>query len=99
MWEREWWRLYKTTNTGKQDIREHFPYIRSLAVEQLLEEIKAEKLFVYVQCDIEVPEILRSKFDNSPLIFKNTLVSKNHIGDLMKRYAEEEGIMSGPRKC
>ena len=25
MWECEWWRLYKTTNSLKQHIREHFP--------------------------------------------------------------------------
>ena len=53
MWECEWWRLYKSTNTVKQHIREHFPYRRSLAAEQLLEEIKKEKLSGYVQCDIE----------------------------------------------
>ena len=62
MWECEWWRLYKTTKTEKQHIRKHFPYRRSLAVEQLLEEIKKGKLFGYVQCDIEVPENLRSNF-------------------------------------
>ena len=28
MWECEWWRLYKTTNTVKQFIQEHFPYRR-----------------------------------------------------------------------
>ena len=98
MWEREWWRLYKTTNSVKQHIREHFPYRHSLAAKQLLEEIKKGKLFGYVQCDIEAPEILRSKFDNFPPIFKNILVGKNDIGDLMKTYAEEEGILSQPRK-
>ena len=98
MWECEWWRLYKTINTVKQHIREHFPYRRSLAAEQLLEEIKKGKLFGYVQCDIEVPENLRSKFVNFPPVFKNTLVSRSDIGDLMKTYAEEEGIMSQPRK-
>ena len=98
MWECEWWILYKTTNTVKQHIREHFPYRRSHAAEQLLEEIKKGKLFGYVQCDIEVPDILRSKVDNFPPIFKNTLVSKNDFDDLMKTYAEEEGIMSQPRK-
>ena len=72
IWEFEWWRLYKITNTVKQHIREHFPYRRSLAAEQLLEEMKEGKLFGYVQCDIEVPEILRSKFDNFPPKFKNT---------------------------
>ena len=98
MWECEWWRLYKTTNTVKQHIREHFPYRRSLAAEQHLEEIKKRKLFGYVQCDIEVLEILRSKIDNFPPIFKNILVSKNDIVDLKNSYAEEEGIMSQPRK-
>ena len=94
MWECEWWRLYKTTNTVKQHIREHFPYRRSLAAQELLEEIKKGKFFGHVQCDIEGPEILRSKFDNSPPIFQNTLVNKSDIRDLMKNYAEEERLLS-----
>ena len=98
MWECEWWRLYKTTNTVKQHIRDHFPYRRSLAAEQLLEEIKKEKLFGYVQCDIEVPEKLRSNFNNFRPIIKKTLVSKGDIRDLMKNYAEEERILSQPRE-
>ena len=98
MWECEWWRLYKTTSTVKQHIREHFPYRRSLAAEQLLEEIKEGKLFGYVQCDIEVPENLRANFANFPPIFTNTLVSKSDIGDLMKNYAEERRLLSQPRK-
>ena len=97
-WECDWWRLYKTTKTVKQHIREHFLYRRSLAPEQLLEEIKKGKLFGYVQCDIEIPENLRANFADFPPIFKNILVSNNDIGDLMKTYAEEEGIMSQPRK-
>ena len=66
MWEVEWWRLYKISNTVEQHIREHFSYRRSLAAEQLLEEIKEGKLFGYVQCDIEVPENLRANFANFP---------------------------------
>ena len=97
MWECGWWRLYKTTNTVKQHIREHFPYRGSLAAEQLLEEIKEGKLFGYVQCDIEVPENLRANFANFPPIFKNTLVSKSDIGDFMKNYAEEEKLLSQPQ--
>ena len=45
-----------------------------------------------------MPEKLRVNFANFPPIFKNTLVSKNDIGDWMKTYAEEEGIMSQLRK-
>ena len=42
MWECKGSRLYKRTNTVKQLIREHFSYRRSLAAEQLLEELKKE---------------------------------------------------------
>ena len=97
MWECEWLRLYKTANTVKQHIREQFPYRRSLAAKQLLEEIKKGKLFGYVQCDIEVPESLRANFANKPPIFKNTLVSRSSVGDLIKIYAEEEKLLSQPR--
>ena len=97
IWECEWWKLYKTTNTVKH-IREHFPSRRSFAAVQLLEEIKTGKLFGYMQCDIEVGENLRSNFDNFPPIFKNTLVSKNDIGEPMKNYAEEERLLSQHRK-
>ena len=98
MWECEWWRLYKTTNIVEKHSPEHFPHRRSLATEQLLEEIKKGKLFGYVQCDIEVPENLRANFANFSPMFKNTLVSKNDIGDSMKNYAEEERLLSQPQK-
>ena len=98
MWEREWWRLYKTTNTVKQHVREHFPYRRSLAAEQLLEEMKKGKFFGYVQCVIEVPENLRSKNNKFPPIFKNTLDSKSDIEELIKTYAEEKRFLSQHRK-
>ena len=98
MWECEWWRLYKTTINVKLYIRENFPYRRSLTEHQLLEGIKKGNLFGYVQCDVEVPKNMRGNFVKFSPISKNTLVSKNDIGDLMKTYAEEEGILSQPRE-
>ena len=98
MRECEWWILYKTTKTVKQHIRKHFSYRRSVAAEQLLVEIKEGKIDGFVEWDIEVPEKLRSKFVIFPPVFKNTLVSKRDIGDLMKNYAEEERLLSQPRK-
>ena len=89
LWECEWWRLYKTTSKVKLHIREIFLYRRSLTEQQLLEGIKKGSLFGYFQCNIEGPEELRVNFANFLPIFKNTLVSKNDIGDLMKNYAEE----------
>ena len=82
----------------KLHYREKFPYRRSLTEHQLLEGTKKGILFGYAQCDIEVPEKLRVNFANFPPFFKNKLVSKNDIGDLMKTYAEGGGIMTQPRK-
>ena len=59
MWECEWRRLCKTNNTVKQHIPEQFPYRRSLAAEQPLEEMKKGKLFGYVHWDFEVHKNLR----------------------------------------
>ena len=56
MWEREWWRLYKTATYVKLHIREKFPHKRSLTEHQLPQGIKKGNFFGYVQCNIEVPE-------------------------------------------
>ena len=98
MWECEWWRLYKTITNVKLHLRENFPYRRSLTEQLLLERKKKGNLIGYIQSDIEKPENLRANFSNFSPIFEKNLVSKIDIGDLMKTYAEEEGIMSQTRK-
>ena len=98
MWECEWWSLYKTDAPVKSYLRANFLYKRPLSGEQLVRQIIDGRLFGYVQCDIEMPEHLRDYFSNFPPIFKNTVVSRDDIGDLMKEYAEKEGIMPQPRR-
>ena len=97
-WECEWWSLYKTDASVKRHLRENFPYRLPLSEEQLLQGIINGQLFGYVQRDIGVPEHLRSYFLNFPPIFKNTVVSREDIGTLMRDYAENENIMPQPRK-
>ena len=63
-----------------------------------MQEIIDGRHLDYVQCDIEVPEHLRDHFSNFLPIFKNTVVSRDDIGKLMKEYAGKEGIMPQPRK-
>ena len=62
MWKCEWWSLHKTDASVKRHLRENFPYKRPLSEEQLLQGKIDGQLFSYVQCDIEVPEHLRSYF-------------------------------------
>ena len=98
MWECEWWKLYKTNSLVKQHLRESFPYKLPLTEESLLQRIKDGNLFGYLQCDIEVPEHLRENFANFPPFFKNTNVSKDDIGPLMKEYAEKNQSLTRPRR-
>ena len=63
-----------------------------------MEQIRSGKLFVYVQCDIEVPEELKEKFANFPPFFKKTTVGRHDIGSLMQDYAEKGGLLCQPRK-
>ena len=87
-WACNWWQLYRTDATVKSHFRANFPYQRPLSEERLMQEIMSRKLFGYVQCDLKVPGHLKAYFANFPPIFKNTVVSGNDIGDLMKEYAE-----------
>ena len=99
MWKCEWCGLYKTDDASvKSHLRENFPYRRPLCEEQLLKGIIDERFFGYVQCDIEVPEHLRGYFSIFPPIFKNTVVSREDIGTLMREYAGKENIMPQLRR-
>ena len=91
IWECEWWRLYKTDAPVKNYLRANFAYKLPLSEEQLSQRIVDVRLFGYVQCDIEVPEQLCDYFSNFPPIFKNTVVSGDDIGNLVKEYAKKEG--------
>ena len=97
-WECNWWDLYRTDAAVKNHLRAIFPYQRSLSEERLMQEIRSRRLFGYVQCDLKVPEHLKAYFANFPPILKNTVLSTNDNGDLMKENAEKEGITSQPRR-
>ena len=72
IWECEWWTKVKNDPTTKQFIRTNFPYKLPLTHDNLLNQIRTGSLFGYVQCDLEVPDELKSKFADFPPIFKNT---------------------------
>ena len=69
-----------------------------MSEEGLIQGIIDGRLFGYVQCVIEVPEHLRDYFSNFSATFKNTVVSRDDIGNLIKQYPEEENIMVQPKR-
>ena len=100
IWECNWLELYRTDATVKNHLRANFSYQRLLSEGRLMQEIKCQKLFGYVQCDLKVPEHLKAYIANFPPIFKITVVSRNDIRDLMKEYAEKQkGLFHNQEEC
>ena len=71
---------------------------RQLSKEKILEGISKNELYGFLFVDIETPQHLKEKFDEFPMIYKNIDISRDDIGDYMKRIAEEHGFLKKPRK-
>ena len=91
-------KVSKPMTRSKNHVRTHFPYKSSLSTDSLLAKIKDGSLFGYVQCDLVVPDELKSKFANFPPIFKNTEVERNDIGDYMKNYGIDNEMLKHPQR-
>ena len=51
-------------------------------------------MFSFVQCKIAVPKKLKQTFCNFPPILEKISVNRKGIRKLMRRYAEDKGLMS-----
>ena len=63
--------------------------------QQLLDDIRRDKIFGFVKCDIHVPDHLIDKFSEYPPIFKNTEINIEDIGETMQAYCESIGRKNG----
>ena len=52
---------------------------------------QTEKVFGFVQCDVQVPEHLKAEFADLPPIFKNANITIDDVGETMQQYAQESG--------
>ena len=66
--------------------------------QQIIAAVVDGTLFGMVECDVRVPEHLQDHFAEMQPIFKNTTVTRDDIGPFMRQYAEENDIMSTPRR-
>jgi hypothetical protein len=96
MWECEWKRLKKQEPEMKAFITDRqrpCDRYNTMSEDSILQAVMDEKLFGALKVDLHVPDDLKSKFADMPPVFKNIDVSRDNIGDHMKAYAEEKGIM------
>ena len=65
---------------------------------QLINMIKRGVLFGFVECEMKVPDHLQSHFEEMMLIFKNTEVQLEDIGEFMEKFAHHYKICPAPRR-
>ena len=101
LWECEWKQM-KNENPDLRHFlrrfRRNLDYKHAMTEEQVLEAVKEGTLFGMVECDIKVPEELKSHFEEMTPIFKNTKVCLDDLGEPMKMYAEQNKLMTQPRR-
>ena len=88
MWECEWKRERDPPPRQKWNMTQN----------EILAAMIDGTLFGMIECDIHVPPELRPYFSEMQPIFKNANVSRDDIGPYMRQYAEENDIMSTPRR-
>ena len=88
MWESQWKRERDPPPRHKW----------TMTQQQIIAAVVDGTLFGMMECDIRVPSELRAHFAEMQPIFKNATVTRDDIGPFMREYAEENDIMSTPRR-
>ena len=88
MWECEWKRERDPPPRQKWQMTQN----------EILAAVIDGTLFGMIECDVRVPEHLQDHFAEMQPIFKNANVSRDDIVPYMRQYAEENDIMSTPRR-
>ena len=97
MWECDWKELRDEPNVKIfLDIPRHRKW--TMTEQQILAAVIDGTLFGMVECDIRVPPELQYHFAEMQPVFKNVTVTRDDIGPFMRQYAEENDIMSNPRR-
>ena len=98
IWECCWWKQVKDDKDIRERLKKNFPFRKPLSEQQIMQQIKNNTLFGYVQCDLSVPKPLQNDFKYFSPIFKNCFVSRDDIGEYMKTYAEKHCLLQHPSK-
>ena len=64
----------------------------------ILEKVKSNKMYGFIECDIHVPSHMEEYFSDMAPIFKNTLVGREHLGPDMLAFAEANECLKRPQR-
>lgn len=69
-----------------------------LTERQVLAGVADDSIFGIIECDIQVPDHLKDEFKDFCPIIKHVDISINDVGNHMKQYCENVGILKHPRR-
>ena len=69
-WECSWWDQFNNNVDVKNHVRTHFTFKRPLSVNSLVQNIRKERMFGYVQCNMSVMTCFKQSFPISLLYSK-----------------------------
>ena len=101
LWECQWKKMKASNAQLRQFLQKYrrtLDYKQSMTEAEIIAAVKGNTLFGMVECDIEVPLHLKAYFSEMTPIFKNTNVTVNDIGQVMKEYADANHLMTQPRR-
>jgi hypothetical protein len=71
---------------------------KKMSEQEIVSALKNGDFFGLIECDIRVPEKLHDHFSEMSPIFKNVLVSREHLGHSMRSFAEENDLLKAPQR-
>ncbi len=102
MWEHTWRKLrlepekrVKINDLFYND-KYHPP---NLNQDKLIHMIQNEEIFGFAEVDMHCPDDRKDEFKDFQPFYKNVEVDIDNIGDHMKQFAEDNGLMKRPVKC
>jgi G:T-mismatch repair DNA endonuclease (very short patch repair protein) len=103
VWECEWRRTVDSNPRLKLFLKAFNDTVygvdKALTQEEVLEKILNGQMNGFVECDLHVPDHLLEKFAEMPPIFKNIELSREHLSDHMRQFAEDNDHLLRPQRC
>ena len=103
IWECEWQRAVNANPSVKVFLKAFNDTVygvdRPLTQDEVLDKVLNGQLFGFVECDLHVPDNLLAKFAEMPPIFKNVELSREHLSEHMREFAEDNDHLARPQRC
>jgi len=103
IWECEWSSRVKASTQIRSFLSSFFAKTYGqrrdgIPVEEILQRVRDDSLFGFVECDIHVPQDKWEYFKEMSPIFKNIELCRENLSPHMRQFAEEENFLKRPQR-